>query len=120
MEQNFKISFNYYMFVIMNQETAQAEDKCKNIDESNCKNSTLLNLLQKWKKLIDLKNADASRKGSLSLTSSNDPKRKRTSGILLCILFILIQVQSSFSQYYFPFINHLQSIIAAYSTSYFF
>ena len=72
----------------MNQETAQAEDKCKNIDESNCKNSTLLNLVQKWKKLIDLKNADASRKGSLSLTSSNDPKRKRTSGILLCILFI--------------------------------
>ena len=105
----------------MNQGTAQAEDKCKNIDESNCKNSTLLNLLQKWKKLIDLKNNDASRKGSLSLTSSNDPKRKRTSGILLCILFILfIQVQSSFSHCHFPFINHIQSIIAAYSTSYFF
>ena len=92
MEQNFKISFNYYMFVIMNQDTAQAEDKCKNFDESNCKNSTLLNLLQKWKKLIDLKNADASRKGSLSLTSSNDPKRKRTSGILSLYKFVSVTV----------------------------
>ena len=72
----------------MNQGTAHAEDKCKNIDESNCKNSTLLNLLQKWKKLIDLKNKDDSRKGSFSLTSSSDPRQKRTSGILLCILFM--------------------------------
>ena len=74
----------------MNQGTAQAEDKCQNIDESKCKNSTLLNLLQKWKKLIDLKNNDDSRKGSLSLTCSNDPSRKRTSGILLCILFTFL------------------------------
>ena len=90
MEQNFKTSFNYYIFVIMNQGTAQAEDKCKNIDESNCKNSTLLNLLQKWKKLIDLKNKDDSRKGSFSLTSSSDHRQKRTSGILLCILFTFL------------------------------
>ena len=78
----------------MNQGIAQVEDKCQNIDESNCKNSTLLNLLQKWKKLIDLKNNDDSRKGSLSLTSSNDPKRKRTSGILLCILFTFLYIST--------------------------
>ena len=106
----------------MNQGTAHAEDKCKNIDESNCKNSTLLNLLQKWKKLIDLKNKDDSRKGSFSLTSSSDPRQKRTSGIFAMYPFYLffIKVQSSFSQYYFPLINHLQSTIDAYSTSHFF
>ena len=105
----------------MNQETAQAADKCKNIDESNCKNSTLLNLVQKWKKLIDLKNADASRKGSLSLTSSNDPKRKRTSGILLCILFTFLYTSTIkfltilFSIYQSFTINHNE----AFSTSHF-
>ena len=79
--KNFKKSFNSYALGIMNQEIAQSEDKTQITDESNCKNSTLVNLLQKWKKLIELKKIDATRKDSLSLASGNYPKLKRTSGI---------------------------------------
>ena len=79
--KNRKKSFNSYALGIMNQEIAQSEDIPQITDESNCKNSTLVNLLQKWKKLIELKKIDATRKDSLSLASGNYPKLKRTSGI---------------------------------------
>ena len=79
----------------MNQEIGQSEDKPQITDESNCKNSTLVNLLQKWKKLIELKKIDATRKDSLSLASGNYPKLKRTSGTfypvkqILCAFFTI-------------------------------
>ena len=70
----------------MNEETFQSENKHKIGDESKCKDRKFVkwhDLLQKWKKINELRNSNAISKASLSLTSNNYPKFKRISGILV-------------------------------------